>query len=48
MIDSSIGSYAHSRSRTRRHTSHVTSHVPKDRKASHGPSILFHTFMRPM
>jgi hypothetical protein len=33
-----------SRSRTRRHVSHVISHVPKDRNASHGPSILFHTF----
>jgi hypothetical protein len=29
------------RSRTRRR---AVSHVPKDRNASHGPSILFHTF----
>jgi hypothetical protein len=33
-----------SRRRTRRHTSHVISHVTKDRNASDGPSILFHTF----
>jgi hypothetical protein len=32
------------RSRTRRHASHVVSHMPKDRNASHGSSILFHTF----
>jgi hypothetical protein len=33
-----------SRSRTRHHASHVVSYVPKDRNASHGPSILFRTF----
>jgi hypothetical protein len=44
MIDSSSGSYAHSRSRTRCHASHVVSHMPKDRNASHGPSILFRNF----
>jgi hypothetical protein len=33
-----------SRSRTRHHISHVVSHVPKDRNASHGPSFLFLTF----
>jgi hypothetical protein len=33
-----------SRSRTRRHVSHVVSHAPKDRNASYGTSILFHTF----
>jgi hypothetical protein len=32
------------RGRTRHHASHVVSHAPKDRNASHGPSILFHTF----
>jgi hypothetical protein len=44
MVASSSGSYAHSRSRTRCHASHVVSHAPKDRNASHGPSILFRTF----
>jgi hypothetical protein len=44
MIASSSDSYAHSRSRPRRHTSHAISHVPKDRNASHGPSMLFRTF----
>jgi hypothetical protein len=33
-----------SRSRTRHHASHVVPHAPKDRNASHGPSILFRTF----
>jgi hypothetical protein len=32
------------RSRTRHHASHVVSHAPKDRNASHGPFILFRTF----
>jgi hypothetical protein len=32
------------KSRNRRHASHVVSHASKDRNASHGPSILFHTF----
>jgi hypothetical protein len=32
------------RGRTRCHAPHVVSHAPKDRNASHGPSILFHTF----
>jgi hypothetical protein len=32
------------RSRTRRHASHVVSHTPKDRNASHGSFILFRTF----
>jgi hypothetical protein len=32
------------RSRTRHHDPHVVSHAPKDRNASNGPSILFHTF----
>jgi hypothetical protein len=40
MIASSSGSYAHSRSRHRCRASHV----PKDRNASHGPSIPFHIF----
>jgi hypothetical protein len=31
-------------SRTRHHASHVVSHTPKDRNASHGSSILFRTF----
>jgi hypothetical protein len=44
MIASSSGSYAHSISRTRRRAPHVVSHVPKDRNASHGPSMLFRTF----
>jgi hypothetical protein len=41
MYASSSGS---SRSRTRRHASHVVFHAPKDRNASHGPSILLRTF----
>jgi hypothetical protein len=41
MFASSSGS---SRSRTRCHASHVVSHAPKDRNASHGPSILFRIF----
>jgi hypothetical protein len=32
------------RSRTTRHASHAASHAPKDRNASHGPSILLCTF----
>jgi hypothetical protein len=32
------------RSRVGRHASHVVSHAPKDRNASHGPSTVFHTF----
>jgi hypothetical protein len=44
MIASSSGSYAHSRSRPRCRASHVVSHAPKDRNASHCPSILFRTF----
>jgi hypothetical protein len=44
MIASSNGSYAHSRSRSRSHASHVVSHAPKDRNASHGPSMLYRTF----
>jgi hypothetical protein len=44
MIASYSGSYAHSRSRTMRCASHVVSHAPKDRNASHGPSILFCIF----
>jgi hypothetical protein len=44
MIASFSGSYAHSRSILRCHASHVVYHAPKDRNASHGPSILFHTF----
>jgi hypothetical protein len=44
MIASSSSSYAHSRSRPRRHASRVVCHVPKGRNASHGPSILFCTF----
>jgi hypothetical protein len=47
MIASSSGSYAHSRSRPRCRASHVVSHAPKDRNASHGPSILFCTFDAP-
>jgi hypothetical protein len=38
-----------SRSRTRRHASHVVSHVPKDRNASHGSSIFYSVLlMHPM
>jgi hypothetical protein len=33
-----------SNSRTRHHASHVVSHMPKDRNASHGSPILFRTF----
>jgi hypothetical protein len=44
MIASSSGSYAHSRSRPRHHSSHVVSHASKDRNASHVPSMLFSTF----
>jgi hypothetical protein len=43
MIASPSGSYAHHRNRPRHHASHVSSHAPKNRNASHGPSILFHT-----
>jgi hypothetical protein len=32
------------RSRTRHHASHAVSNTPKDRNASNGSSILFHTF----
>jgi hypothetical protein len=39
MIASSSGSYAHSRSRPRHRASDVDFHMPKDRNASHGPSI---------
>jgi hypothetical protein len=39
-----VSSNDSNRSRTRRHASHVVSHVPKDRNASHGSSILFCTF----
>jgi hypothetical protein len=41
MIASSSSSHAHCR--PRRHA-HVVSHAPKARNASHGPSMLFHTF----
>jgi hypothetical protein len=44
MIASSSGSYAHSRSRPRRHASHVVSPTSKDRNASHGPSMIYCTF----
>jgi hypothetical protein len=44
MIASFSGSYAHNRNRPRRRAYHVYSHVPKDRNASHGHSILFCTF----
>jgi hypothetical protein len=44
MIALSSGYYAHSRSRPKRCASHVISHAPKDRNASHGPSMLFRTF----
>jgi hypothetical protein len=43
MIASSSGSYVHSRSIPSRHASHVDFHTPKDRNASHGPSIMFRT-----
>jgi hypothetical protein len=39
-----VSSSHSSRSRTRCHASHVVSHAPKHRNASHGPSILFRTF----
>jgi hypothetical protein len=44
MIASSISSHIHGRSRPRHRVSHVISHAPKDRNASHGASMLFHTF----
>jgi hypothetical protein len=44
MIASSSASYAHSRSGPRRRASHIVFHVTKNMNASHGPSILFHTF----
>jgi hypothetical protein len=44
MIASFSGSYVHSRSRSRHRSSHVVSHAPKDRIASHGPSMLYRTF----
>jgi hypothetical protein len=43
-IASSSDSYAHSRSRPMCYASHAFSHAPNDRNASHGPSMLFHTF----
>jgi hypothetical protein len=44
MIDSSSASYAHGRSTTRCHARHDVSHLPRTRNASHGPSMLYHTF----
>jgi hypothetical protein len=41
MTASSSSSHAHGRPRRR---IHVVSHAPKDRNASHGPSMLFRTF----
>ena len=48
MIASSSSSYAHSRSRPRRHASRVVCQVPKDRNASHGPLFYFVLLMLPM
>jgi hypothetical protein len=48
MIASSSGSYAHSRSRSRHCASHIASHVPKDRNASHGPSMFYCIFRHTM
>jgi hypothetical protein len=42
MIASSSGSYAHSRSRPRRHASYVVSHTPKN--SLNGPSMLYRTY----
>jgi hypothetical protein len=39
-----VSSSDSNKSKTRHHDSHVVSHAPKDRNASHGPSILFRTF----
>jgi hypothetical protein len=44
MIASSRSSHVHDRCRPRRRVSYVISHAPKDRNASHGPSIQFCTF----
>jgi hypothetical protein len=44
VIASSSDSYAHGRNRPRRHASLIVPHVPKDRSASNGPSILYRTF----
>jgi hypothetical protein len=44
MNASSSDSHVHGRSRPRRRASHIVSHAPKDRNASHGPSIIFRTF----
>jgi hypothetical protein len=44
MLASSRSSHVHGRSRPRRRASHVISHAPKDRNASHGPSMIFRTF----
>jgi hypothetical protein len=41
MTASSSSSHTHGRPRC---CTHVVSHVPKDRNASHGPSMLFRTF----
>ena len=48
MIASSRSSHVHDRCRPRRRVSYVISHAPKDRNASHGPSILFCILMHPM
>jgi hypothetical protein len=42
LTTSSSSSHAHGRPRC--HASHVHSQAPKDRNASYGPSMLFHTF----
>jgi hypothetical protein len=44
MIASSSGSYAHSRSRSRRRAPHVVPQALKNRNASHGTSMLYCTY----
>jgi hypothetical protein len=44
MIASLSSSHVHGRSRPRCRASHIVFHVPKDRNAYHGPSMMFGTF----
>jgi hypothetical protein len=44
MVASSSNAYANGRSRPRWCASHIVSHAPKNRNASYGPSMLYHTF----
>jgi hypothetical protein len=43
-----VSSSDSNKSKTRHHASHVVSHTPKDRNASHGPSSYFALLMHPI